>query len=497
MPSFLVASPFRAFVAICLVVLALHDIYFVVLPWLLTRRATRSPRLRRYLERVVATPSLLGDRVRVRARHDLMRLSHMEGLHEQAAAQGAAILRHRDLATITAVEVRGRLADALEGLGRHDEAREQRRLAEEGLKGTNRDPAWYINRGRQLDARRDFVGACRAFEQGLEIAPPGVNDARALLVLHLANALYMAGRVEDSARRAAEAARLVDDPEGQYAAHRQAGASNASLGRLAEAEVHRQRAVALAETMGDARRLVDSVADLAEIQRKRGQLAEAFAACDRAARASRPTRHLELIRYEILRSWGQFDEALAALWRASRIDPLPTVRAEELTQGIFAFGRATVLMEHGRLDEVPALLESTRRRVRGDAKIGLWCDAAAVRLAALCGRSDEVLDTLDQIEARLAEFAQDTNTRGGVLASLGRAALAVGAYDRALVYWEQYRALPPSPVELPVALYHLGEVHKGLGDPSTARSCYRAAVDTGLDTHYTRLARHRLSSILD
>src|SRR4051812_13703186 len=75
-------------------VAAVHLLYFVGLPWLLTRRRVRSPRLRRYLEWVVATPSLLGDILRVEARHDLMRLSNLEGRHEQAAEQGFAILRH-------------------------------------------------------------------------------------------------------------------------------------------------------------------------------------------------------------------------------------------------------------------------------------------------------------------------------------------------------------------------------------------------------------------
>jgi len=496
MQYMLFGSPFNTARTILVAVAALHIVYFLVLPSLLCRGATKSPRLRRYLERVVATPSLLGDSIRFQARHSLMSLSNMEGLYEQASTQGFAILRHRRLSPTLLVEVRGRLADALEGLGRHDEASEQRRLAEEGLRKARRDPAWYVNRGRQLDSRRDFAGACRAYEEGLELAPAGANDARELLTLHLASALYLAGRVEESARRAEEAAALVRNPKHQYLAHRQASSSYASLGRLDEAESHSQRVLALAETLGDPVQVSDSLGDLANIRRKRGHLVEALAACDQAVAMSRPTRHLEMIRYELLRSWGHFDEAIAALGRASRVDPNPIHRAERMVQGIFAYCRATVLMEQGRLDEVAALLDAALAGVRGDPKLTLWCDAAAVRLAALQGRRDEALGALDPTESRLAPFAQDTNTRSTVLGSLGRAALALGAYDRALGYWEQYRTLPPQPVELPIALYHLGEAHRGLGADASARACYKAAIDTELDTRFVRLAQERLRTIL-
>jgi tetratricopeptide (TPR) repeat protein len=491
----LFGTPPRVVRTIVAAVVGVHLVYFVALPWLLTRRKTRSPGLRRYLEWVVATPSLLGDVIRAEARHNLMRLAHMEGLHEQAAAQGFAIVRHGYLPAAMIAEVRGRLADALEGLGRFDEAREQRRMGEMNLNSAARDPAWYITRGRQLAARRDFVGACRAYEQGLEIAPPGANDARALLTLHLANTLFMAGRLEESAERAEEAAGLVADPERRLSAHRQAGAAYSDLGRLGEAEAHKRRAVAAAKELGDPERLANCMADFGEIRRKRGQLAEALTACDHAAAAWRPTRHIELIRYEILRSLGRFDEAMAAIGRAGQLDPYTTVRTEQMTQGIFAFARATILMEQGRLDDAATWLDGARAGVRGDAKLTLWCDAASTRLAALQGRRDEALRALDDVEPRLDGFAQDRNTRSGVLGNLGRAALALGEYDRALGYWEQYLALPPQPVDLPTAYYHLGECRRGLGDHAAARAAYREAVAPGLDTHYARLAQSRLRAI--
>ena len=221
-----------------------------------------------------------------------------------------------------------------------------------------------------------------------------------ILTLALSIDLYMAGRAEESARRAEEAARLNTDPHRQFLGHRQAGASLGDLGRLDEAEAHKRRGVELAEHLGDPKQFADVLGDLAESSRKRGKLPEALAAVDRAAAAVRPTRHLELIRYEILRSWGRFDEALAASDRASRLDPLPTLRAEEFTQGIFAFSRASLLAFQGKPDEARAALAEALRRVAGEAKVTLWCDAARARLDAMQGRREVALRAIDDADAR-------------------------------------------------------------------------------------------------
>lgn len=491
----LFGSPVRIVRTVILIVCGVHLLHFVAIPHLLTRRKVRSPRLRRYLEWVVATPSLLGDVIKIEARHDLMRFAHMESRHEQVAEQGFAILRHSLVPSTMKAEVRRRLAEALEMLGRHEEAAAQRADAEGDLRASDKDASWYITRGRQLTAQRDYAGACQAFEEGLDEAPEGPNDSRALLLAQLSNALFMAGRVEESAQRAEEAIPMIKGKELLYSAHRQAAASYATLGRLDESEPHRYRAVALAEELGDPARLADSLGDLAAALHKRGQLREAIAACDRAA-AVRNTRHVEVIRYEIFRAWGNFDEAFAANLRASQSDPNPTLRAEQMMQGIFAYGRAILRMEQGNLDEVSALLQAARAGVKGDPKLTAWCDSADVRFDALSGRSERALQGCERVEPRLAEYVQDRNTRAVFLSNLGRATLALGLYDRALHYWEQYLDLPPTPVDTPVAYYHLGEALRGLGDEAAARDRYRAAVDTGLDTHYTRLADARLRTVL-
>lgn len=495
----LFGNTFRTVRTVFLAVAAVHLLYFIVLPWLLTRRTMKSPRVRRFLEVIVATPSLIGDVMRAYARHDLMRLAHMEGLHELAAEQGYAIVRHAGLPGTFAAEVRTRLADALEALGRDDEAEQQRRLGagdlETGEREEGRDAAWYVNRARQLHATHDYSGACQVLEMGLEELPEGRDEGRDLMILTLATDLFQAGRLEDSALRAEEAATMTSDPHRLFLAHRQAGASFSDLGRLDEAEAHKRRVVELAEGLGDPKQLADVLGDLAESSRKRGRLAEALASVDRASKAVRPTRHLELIRFEILRSWGRFDEALAAVDRASRIDPFPAPRPEKFTQGIFCFARASVLAEQGKPDEARAALAEARKGIAGEAKVSLWCDAASARLDAMQGRRESALRAIDDVDARLAAFAGDRNTRSGVLGSLGRALLLLGDFDRALGYWDEYLAAPPQPVDFPTGHYHRAEAHRGLGEDAEARAEYRRAIDSGLATYYVGLAQSRLRTL--
>ncbi|HEY2159016.1 MAG TPA: hypothetical protein VGH33_25530, partial [Isosphaeraceae bacterium] len=363
----------------------------------------------------------------------------------------------------------------------------------EGEEG--RDAAWYINRARQLEASRDHEGACRVLEEGLEADKDGPAEGRAMMTLSLALNLFMAGRLEESAHRAEVAASLFPDPKRQLLAHRQAGSAFGDLGRLDEAEAHKRRVAELAERIGDAKQLSNVVGDLAEVKRKRGHLAGALAEVDRAAAAVGTTRHLELIRFEILRSWGRFYEAMVAVDRASKIDPFPNSRAETFAQGIFAYARASVFAEQGEPDEARSALALARKGVAGDAKFTLWCTAAGARVDALQGRREAALRAIDEADAALAGFTQDRNTRSGVFGNLGRATLALGDFDRALGYWDEYLAAPPQPVDFPTGHYHLAEAYRGLGDNARARAEYRKAIDSGLATHYVALAQSRLRTL--
>ncbi len=491
---FLFGSSFRTITTLFAALFLLHMLYFAIIPNLLLKYKTHSPRLRRYLEWVVATPSLLGDYFKVDARHHLMRLAISEGRYEQAETQGMAILHHKKIPAVFAAEVRARLADALDGLGRRDEAKAQRDQADSQMAGAPKNANWYVTQGRKLAAEHKYAAACQAFEKGLCIAEPG--QVRNLLTLHLCNTLFMAGRLEDSAHWAEKALTLVEDRQLRYTTHIQAGASYADLGRLDESEKHKRQALAIAQELKDPKRVADTLGGLAGLLRKRGRLTEAFAACDEAAAVLRATRTIEMNRYEILRSWGRFDEALAVINRASQLDPVGSPHGERRSQAIFDYAKALLLMFLNRLDEASRSLAHAREKLEGDAKLTLWCDAAGARLAALQGHRDEALQDLQRVESQLEKFPQDFNSHSSVLASLGRAALALGEYSQALHLWTRYLALPPHPVDMPTAYYYLGESHRGLGNLAEAHAAYRQAVDTGLDTHYAQLAQARLRTVL-
>jgi TolA-binding protein len=68
-------------------------------------------------------------------------------------------------------------------------------------------------------------------------------------------------------------------------------------------------------------------------------------------------------------------------------------------------------------------------------------------------------------------------------------------FERSKSYWERYLSLKPDPAFEPIGLYYLGECHRHLGDVETAKAKFQQAVNTGLDTHHTRLARSRLEEI--
>lgn len=426
--------------------------------------------------------------------HRRLVLAHQQGRHDEAAAIARDLLDGATGGPSREADIRRRLADAFDGLDRGDEAEEQRTLAEAALEGAPRDPAWAFHLGRLRAARRDFAGAVRASEEGLALAPPGRGPMRLLLTRCLATDLFMAGRMEESARRAEEMLDLAREPEEWISAHRQAAASYSSLGRLDEAEAHAQAVLELTEEWGEPREIAGRTGFLAGFRRKRGQLAGALDLLERAEAPCGPTRETEVVRAEVLRSMGRFDEALAAFDRADGLDPLAIPRFEWFQRGVHAFGRAHLLLLLGRLDEAEVELGAVRVGIGGDARIGLWCDAADVLVAALRGRREEAARGLDAAERRLEAFADDGSTRSVVLGTLGRAALVLGTFERAVALWRCYLDLPVPPVDEPTGHHHLSDAYRGLGDLAAARAHDEAAVAAAPETYYARLSRQRLEA---
>jgi tetratricopeptide (TPR) repeat protein len=298
--------------------------------------------------------------------------------------------------------------------------------------------------------------------------------------------------VADSLPHVEEAASLAQDTKIRLLALRQASMAHATLGHIEESERFDQSVCDLARQCGDRKVLAESSAHLAENLRKRGRINEALEALEEVQAEAGGIRQYHSIRYEALRSAGRFEEALQALENAGMVDPLGLGRAEMKVQGIRDYGASRLLVELGRLDEAHIRLAQASDALKTDPKLAFWCRSANARLQAIQGQADAALQLMKRVDAERAQYTGDRNTQLMALGNLGRAAEALGEFERGFGYWEAYLAESPNPVDQPTAYYHLGECRRGLGDEQSARQYYEQAASLGLSTHESHLARARL-----
>ena len=152
-------------------------------------------------------------------------------------------------------------------------------------------------------------------------------------------------------------------------------------------------------------------------------------------------------------------------------------------------------MNWGDVDEASERLDRAFDALSDDPKLYLWCQSELARIKAVRGERDAAHTLIDRVQAGLGEYSQDRNTLLVGYSNIGRAAEALGEYDRGLLAWRRYQDAPPLPVDEPIGLYHLGECHRGMGDSQTAREYYQRAVELRLATHDSRLAEQRLEEL--
>jgi tetratricopeptide (TPR) repeat protein len=181
----------------------LHYVYFVVLPRLAYRRyrKTHPELLRRYLERVVATPSLLGPTQKLFARASLAGIYLDRRQHAESAAHLGAniktltgLLRYTGLFHAREADYRRRLADCLEALGQVDEAAAERRRAEEGVERAPADTLRHLTRGKLLEGQNRHEEAYAEFQEALDLTPASQIGIRVQCMVNLVRAAYQAGR---------------------------------------------------------------------------------------------------------------------------------------------------------------------------------------------------------------------------------------------------------------------------------------------------------------
>ncbi len=216
------------------------------------------------------------------ARYRLMGLYKVRKRYEDAIEQGRSILRLMCASDSFESEIHLEIAICFDFLGRPDEAEAERLEAAECLKDGPEDYLGWLARGKLFDKVNRYHEAAEAYERALEWILPEDTNSRDNLLIQLVLATFNAGRSEETLKWAEQAIAVCTSERRLYAAHRMAGVAAANLGRLDEAEHHRQRAYNMAVEEGDAKKISDSLALLADLHRQRGDLDTAEALCLKA-----------------------------------------------------------------------------------------------------------------------------------------------------------------------------------------------------------------------
>jgi tetratricopeptide (TPR) repeat protein len=502
----IVLIPLIGLVGLVVIVLiaGFHHLYFLVLPQRAIKNHLRTDpeRLRRYLERVVATPSLIGPSSSLVARGALVGIYLPQGRHAEAAAHCRAMLA--SLATARRVgdfpaleaDTRRRLSDCLDALGQKDEAEEERRLAAACVARAPEDTLRHLTKGTLLEREHRYAEASAAFEQALSVTPESNRTVRIECMTHLLLACFNAGRPAECLKWAEES--IAAGAEGRYlrSAHRMAGLACGNLGRLEESEDHVRRAYDVAASLGDTPEMGQILGSLADIQRKRGKLAEADEACNKAAAVDpKAVRMAIAVQSQILREWGRFDDALELLGRHDEATNFVIPAHERRIRAVRALDMSRIEAECGRTDLAWGHIEEARSELAKDAKLGLKCEGAASWVLAARGLAELSRQVAGLAEARLSEFERDPSTCRGVLYDLGMAAFTRGDHENGEDCWNRYLHLSPDPVYRPTALYFRGECRRHRGNSADAEADFRQAVAMDIDTHYSRLAGARLAEM--
>jgi tetratricopeptide (TPR) repeat protein len=506
------AFPLQTFVGLISGVIAclvgagwlLHHLYFVALP----RRAVKKyadtdpERLRRYLERVVATPSLMGKSMKL-VPH-LLLVGHFlpKARHAEAAGHCRAVLDivsgAQDPERFGPLEAntRRKLADCLEALGQHDEAAEELRLAGERIDHSSDDTRRYLAEGALLERQDRHDEAYQTYERALKTTAGSNTPGRVKCMMHLVVSAHRAGRIAECLSWAEQVIALGAKGNTLRNAHRMAGVALGELGQLDESESHQRRAYDLAVAAGNTPAAAEILGTLADCLFKRGQLAEANEAAIRAAATDPNGVRLSLfVQAQVFNEWGRFEEALAFHERYREGVPMATPFRERRILAVHTLAVARAEAECGRVEDAWRRVEGTLPELAADAKLDLRGQAIACWILAARGLADQSRGVAARVEARLGDFAGDPSTRRVCLYYLARAACTRGDHQDGIAFWTRYLAAGPDPVYHPTAFFLRGECHRQLGRPSDARTDYRAAAATNLDTHHARLARRQLGEV--
>ena len=346
--------------------------------------------------------------------------------------------------------------------------------------------------GKLLDKLNRYQEAAAAYERALESNLPEDMNSRDNLLIRVVLAKFNAGRSEETLRWAEEAIAQCTSEKSRYSAYRMAGVAAANLGRLDEAEHHRQHAYNLAREEGDAKKMSDCLASLADLHRLRGDLDTAEALCLKAeSLGPDSTREVILTFAGVLRDRGQLSEALEGLEEAHNCGVMASSYFERRMQAVFRLWMAIYKLELGRPSEAALDLGVAEAEFLTDPKLGLISEAARIRLLAHQGERAQAVERAESLLTRLDERAIGSSTRLDCLELLGQSLFDMGEYERDEHFWKEFLSGTHPPIAEPTGHYYLGECRWNLGDPTGALEEFRRATAPGIDSHHARLAEQR------
>ena len=469
----------------------------LVLPLMARFAASRGDReaQRKILERISASRALTAGDAKTNARFALAWIC-MDERDYQGAENWCRKALDARLRPPVEANIRRRLADCLEAMGQSESAKEERRRVEQGLSTATEDAELLLSRGKSLSDAGRHSESYEVYRRALDLISRRQRGRASETMVKLALASYHSGRPDRAVEWSEKALRGVLPNVLRETAHSMAALGSSARGRLDDAERHHRLALSIALRLGDNDRSARSLAQMANVEKLRGDLVGAMAACQRAASLSRRERRtIYIIEGECLRLWGRFDEARAAFDRAGRAPGHSSPAAERRSQGILALGIAWLNAESGHLSQAEDVMEVAKSSFGEDEKLFLWCTSTGAWISALQGNGQEASRLLQEAEARADGYKEDRRTLETCYFLISRAYLAMWLPEKAIEFGRRFLELTPDPVYRPGILYHLGQCAEAMMSSDDARRWYVEAVETGVHVNAARLAAQRLDVI--
>jgi len=386
--------------------------------------------------------------------------------------------------------IHGRLADALEGLGRMEEAEEERRKALTTADDVGMELTVAMARGKDADRTGRPEEAAGYYREVLEQtnSPSLIRLYRLKLTL----AYMKAGDPEQTIYWAEQGINDPTEPVDRHCAYRRlAGYACMTLGWYEDAATYLQASYEDAERAGNHEAAEQTLAGLITLQHSLGHLQEAInLAGGTWPSTGLETRPARAALSQCLLDMGRFEQARAAMLESLGDKPYPIPKTDRGSRHAQLVGLALVDIAEGNIETAADLIEELLGENHGP-KMRLYIQSIWAFLLAETLRIKPATDIMDAIDAEFAAKTPGPTTLRDCYHHLTRAALSTRDFRRAIHYCELRLAVPPHPVGMPSTYCLLGEAYAGLGDVDKAEGAYRQGLSYGIETIWTnRIRRH-------